>query len=343
MQGQDIGTLTHRAWLNCAAIAFQHSILWNGPVTPSAALFDSDGLRPVPFIVADLVTVAACLAMAVALEFTGAPLGLCIAVASATLGLGLFSASQNAAMLSAGQVFYSVGFTGIRLVIDVLVADTAPLRNRALAYGLIGSPWAITAFAVPAIRKRLDISSDSTRTRYAIAAFAAIVPLLGTALVGYLWHQNRNSVKSLAKGKIRIDLRALRVHDVCVLGLILLILFVFLWLVQMGVLPWYAALIALCVFFAVVAWIALSRSPWVMQQRVNWCIPWLQRNLPAAPMAPAVRDYLIDIYNHPKWERSPHRLQQYNPLKSRTMWAVCVLGMIWKCRSSNVTWPDVPR
>lgn len=300
-------------------------------MTPSAALFDSHGLRPIPFIVADLVTVAACLGMALALELTGPALGLGIAVGSATLGLILFAASQNAATLSAGQVFYSVGFTGIRLVIDVLIADTAALRNRALAYGLAGSPWAVTAFAVPALRRRLHMSSDGRRMRLAIASFAGFVPAVGLALVAYLWYRKQHTAQLTTLPKIRRDLRMLKIFDVCFLGFFLLVLFVFLWLVQMGLLPWWAALIALVLFFSAVVFIVFSRSPWVRRQVVRWWLPRLRRGLPDAAMPQPIKAFLVEFYNRPQWERSELRLQQYNPLKSRTMWAVCVLAMAWKC------------
>lgn len=287
--------------MNCLAIAFQHSLLWNGPVTPSAALFDSQGLRPVPFIIADLVTVAACLGMALALQFTGPALGLGIAVVSATLGLALFASSRNAATLSAGQVFYSVGFTGIRLVIDVLIADTAALRNRALAYGMAGSPWAVTAFAVPALRKRLNISSEGRKMRLAIAAFTGIIPLFGGLLVAYLWHHKRSTPPVVTKEKIRRDLRVLKVFDVCLLGFFLLILFVFLWLVQMGLLPWWVALIALVLFFSTVTFVAFSRSPWVRKQVIKWWLPRLRRGLPDAPMPEPIKGFLVEFYNRPQW------------------------------------------
>lgn len=327
--------LTFRAWLNCLAIAFQHSLLWNGPVTPSAALFDSHGLRPMPFIAADLVTVAACLGMALALEFTGPALGMGIAVVSATLGLVLFALSRNAETLSAGQVFYSVGFTGIRLVIDVLIADTAALRNRALAYGLAGSPWAVTAFAVPALRKRFNISNEGRKMRLAIAAFTGIIPLFGGVLVLYLWHHKRTHPVPVAKEKIRRDLRVLKIFDVCLLGFFLMILFVFLWLVQMGLMPWWAALIALISFFSTVVFVAFSRSPWVRKQAIKFWLPRLRRGLPDAPMPEPIKALLVEFYNRPQWERSAQRLHQYNPLKGRTMWAVCILAMTWKCEWTN--------
>lgn len=327
-------TLTARAWLDCAAIAFQHSFLWNGPVTPSAALSDSAGRRPIPFIIADLVAVAACLGMALALEFTGPALGMGIAVSSATLGLILFAASRNAATLSAGQVFYSVGFTGIRLVIDVLVADTAALRNRALAYAFVGSPWAITAFAVPALRKAFRISKESKRLRHLIAAFAGIIPAFGAVLVAYLWYHKAKHPQYTSPERIRRDLRRLKIFDVCLLGFFLLILFVFLWLVQMGLLPWYAVPIALVLFFTAVGSVVFARSPWVRKQVIRLWLPWMRGRLLKSQMRPELKEVFLEFYMSPKWDRSEARLHQYNPLKGRTMWATCVLAMIWRCKST---------
>lgn len=266
--------LTYSIWFLCAANAFQHSILWDGPVTPSVTLFDGDNRRNAFYVLADVATVMACLAMAVILEFTSRALGVLIAIGFATLGLALFSGAHNMRLLNAGQVFYGIGFTGVRLVVDVLVSDTTQMKNRSFGYAFLSIPWAITAYSVPPIRK----TPDGPGLRRALAAFTGIIPSLGAVLFGFLLI-HRQMTKQAASFKSVLErlwggptpgrfnannlqpktfrgwwTLGLPLTTFCLVGS-MLALFILLWLVQMGILPWFAVIPPIATFFLIVIFV----------------------------------------------------------------------------------------
>lgn len=216
-------------------------------------LFDGEERRAAPLIVADVLTVLASLGAAVALDCTGRAAGLAGAVGLATLGLALFAGARNVATLSAGQVFYGVGFTGVRLTLDVLVTDATPTRDRALGYAAVALPWAVTAFAVPTLRYNLR----EAELRHALVAFACIVPALGAALVCLLAYHRASLVRPRTFRDLKAELWDPKRHlfgiPLAYISILaaLLLLFVMLWLVQMDVLPWYAAIPPVVVFLFV--------------------------------------------------------------------------------------------
>lgn len=344
-----------RIWVTCAANAFQHSIIWNGVVTPSVALFDGEQRRNAAFVVADFVTVVSCLAMAIASEFLNRAQGLAMALGFATLGLVLFAVTQNMATLSAGQVFYGIGFTGIRLIVEILVSDITNFRDRALAYAFVYTPWALTAFSVPAFRR----DSQSSEMRPAIAAFAGLIPVLGGLLSGFLQRykahnprpkQLKSVIRRLRGPKISLNsdkfiasrrslskfLRFGLPLSTFGLLLFLLSLFVILWLVQMEVIPWFAILPPAVLLGGLTAFLFALKSPgfngrvyvWLVKSAKTSWVDWrIARHHRAWLMSLAGRiagktDSAVQFFRQ---EDSVLR-----PIQGRTMLATCALCLLWK-------------
>lgn len=313
------------------------------------------------YIMADLVTVIACLATAVASEFLSRALGLLVALSIATLGLILFAVTRNMPTLSAGQVFYGVGFTGVRLMIDVLVSDTTRSKNRPLAYAFIATPWSLTAFTVPAIRR----DRSSSEIRPAVAAFAGIIPLLGGLLCLFLRRHRERMVKpkpfhllvkQLQKPKLnrtfprkhstrRSWFKPLRLGlplSTFFVVMPLLSLFVLLWLVQMDIVPWFVAVPPAVMLLSVVALnIALQYTGFNFRVQ-----SYLQRCLARQS---SERLSVVRYYNH--WledilGRVERKLEKGDPtwcpdesvlssLNGGTMFAICGLCLTWKRGSSR--------
>lgn len=61
-------------------------------------------------------------------------------VVSTTLGSIMMACCQNVETYCAAQVFYYVGYYGIQFSLVILIADSAPVRNRALLFGIVWSP-----------------------------------------------------------------------------------------------------------------------------------------------------------------------------------------------------------
>lgn len=362
--------LTHSIWLNCAANYFQHSILWNGRVSPAATITDGDKGRNPVYIIADLITVCAALAMAGSLELQTRALGVCTAVTFATLGLILYALPQSVATTSAGQVFYGIGFTGFRLLIDVLIADTTDIRRRALGVAFISSPWSITAFSVPAMRRAYSFK----QLRHAIAAFAGIVFTLGLGLFAILQHQRFESIDSrsvLSLKKICDALKQLP-HSIANLRLnrnrsrasagpfwrwrcwrklrlplttysvviALLIVFVILWLVQIDLAPWYAPIPAVALYFGILGFLVALKDEAFRKRVVDRLVlnPLTKQNDESISISPWKRKYyalsvflFANLFNKESVDRTGDSI--LSPLRNRNMVVVCALAVTWKCES----------
>lgn len=59
------------------------------------------------------------------------------------IGTAIDASSHNVSAYAGGVVLYQLGYTGLMLLIEVLVADTTTLRNR-----LLGSIWPATPFVI---------------------------------------------------------------------------------------------------------------------------------------------------------------------------------------------------
>lgn len=75
--------------------------------------------------------------------------------------------------------------------IDVITADTSSLRDRGLAYAFTSSPYIITAYAGPAAAEKFYAKN----WRWAYGAFAIILPVLATPMVGVLVYAKRQAEK----------------------------------------------------------------------------------------------------------------------------------------------------
>lgn len=89
------------------------------------------------------------------------------------------------------QVFYNIGFSGMTFAIDVITADTSRLRDRGLAYAFTSSPYIITAYGGPAAAEKFYASN----WRWGYGAFAIILPVFATPMVGILVHAKNEAAK----------------------------------------------------------------------------------------------------------------------------------------------------
>ncbi|OJD40819.1 siderophore iron transporter mirb [Diplodia corticola] len=106
-------------------------------------------------------------------------------VACTTLGLVLMAACRDVATYAIAQVFYWVGFDGIGYVLQVFLADTSSLRNRALAFSLSSTPYILTTFAGPAVAQYFQ---DTWNWRWAYITFAITTPLVSLPIIYLLFH-----------------------------------------------------------------------------------------------------------------------------------------------------------
>lgn len=95
------------------------------------------------------------------------------------VGLIILAASNGPSAYAAGYTLYWIGYDAIYLIMDVFVADTSGLRNRAFAFAFVSTPFICTAFTAP-----LAAASflDTTTWRWGYGAFVIIMFFVFTPL-----------------------------------------------------------------------------------------------------------------------------------------------------------------
>lgn len=106
--------------------------------------FASHSLVPVTGIVSQILGGVLKLPIAQLIDVWGRPQGLVIMIALCTIGLILMAVCNNVQTYAAAQCFYWVGYNGIGFILNVFIADTSNLRNRALAFAFATTPYIAT-------------------------------------------------------------------------------------------------------------------------------------------------------------------------------------------------------
>ncbi|KAL1846833.1 Siderochrome iron transporter 2 [Paecilomyces lecythidis] len=91
------------------------------------------------------------------------------------LGMVIVAASNGPNAYAAGYVFYWIGYDAIYLILDIFIADTTGLRNRAFAFAFSTTPFICTAFTGPLAGQSF---LKMTTWRWAIGAFCLIMPVV---------------------------------------------------------------------------------------------------------------------------------------------------------------------
>ncbi|KAG7816762.1 hypothetical protein KL928_004226 [Ogataea angusta] len=107
------------------------------------------------------------------LNIWGRAEGFVVFVCVYLLGLVILAACNNAHAYAAGYVLYWIGYDAIYLILDVFLADTCGLRNRAFAFAFASTPFICTAFTGPlAAESILDVAT----WRWGYGIFAIVMP-----------------------------------------------------------------------------------------------------------------------------------------------------------------------
>ncbi|KAL1966055.1 hypothetical protein VTN77DRAFT_4803 [Rasamsonia byssochlamydoides] len=101
-------------------------------------------------------------------------------IADCNPGLIMMAACNNVETYAAAQVFYWVGYDGIAYVLDVTMADTSSLKNRAWLFAFSTCPYIANTFAGPAAAQQFYKHSSR---RWGYGSFAIIVPAVCTPLI----------------------------------------------------------------------------------------------------------------------------------------------------------------
>lgn len=151
--------------------------------------FSAHSLIPAIGITSFILSGVLKLPMAKLIDTWGRPQGFVVTTALATLGLVLMAVCSDVKTYAAAQIFHGVGFSGFSYILDIIIADTSSLQDRALAFAFASSPYIATTFlGPPAAQWFLRYSS----WRVAFALFAVLTPLVAVPVFAVLqWNTNK--------------------------------------------------------------------------------------------------------------------------------------------------------
>lgn len=114
-----------------------------------------------------------------------------------TVGLIILAACNNPDSYAAGYVLFQVGYSALFLIMDVFIADTSGLRNRAFTFAFSQTPFICTAFAGPLVGQSF-IDNASWRWGYGTFAIVNTVAFAPLAIV-FKFYQKKAEKMGLYK------------------------------------------------------------------------------------------------------------------------------------------------
>ncbi|KAK2802390.1 MFS siderochrome iron transporter 1 [Emmonsiellopsis sp. PD_5] len=131
------------------------------------------------------------LPLAKILDIWGRPQGYFLMVVFITIGLIMMAACNNVQTYAAAQVFYWVGYNGLTYTIGIFIADTSALKNRALMFAFVSSPYIATVWVGGPLATAF---LNGPGFRWGYGAFAIITPAV-TLPLWALFAYNYNKAK----------------------------------------------------------------------------------------------------------------------------------------------------
>lgn len=147
-------------------------------------------------IVSSIVGGVLKLPIAKMLDLWGRVEGYCVMLTLTLIGLIMMAACKNVTTYAAAQVFYWVGFNGMGYVLDVFMADTSSLKNRAFVFAFSTTPYIGTTFAGPAAA--MDFYNGAG-WRWGHGVWVIILPFISAPFLAIVL---RNQSRAAARGLI---------------------------------------------------------------------------------------------------------------------------------------------
>lgn len=135
-------------WLCFFMLALQQGMTTNFNLTAYADFYKSPQLTTAA-VVSEIIGGVIKLPIAKLLNVWGRAEAFMFFVCVYELGMIILAACDGPNSYAAGYVLYWIGYDALYLIMDVFVADTSGLRNRAFAFAFVGTPFICTAFTAP--------------------------------------------------------------------------------------------------------------------------------------------------------------------------------------------------
>jgi len=131
------------------------------------------------------------------LNLWGRAEGLLASLLIYVLGIIILAACNGPSSYCAGYIFYWIGYDCLYLTLQIFVADTTGLRNRAWAFAFVSTPFICTSFTSP-----LAVTSfiKTSGWRWAFGVFAIVQPFVFVPLALLFKYYEKQAEK---KGVLR--------------------------------------------------------------------------------------------------------------------------------------------
>ncbi|CRG90923.1 Siderophore iron transporter mirB [Talaromyces islandicus] len=159
-------------WLCFFMLAFQ-SAVGNTLIFTAYADFANAPAIATANILSTIVGGVLKLPVAKVLNLWGRSEGLIISLIVYIVGIIVLAACNGPDSYAAGYVLYWIGYDALYVILDVFIADTSGMRNRAFAFGFVSTPFICTAFTGPLAAQSFIKTSG---WRWGYGAFAIIQP-----------------------------------------------------------------------------------------------------------------------------------------------------------------------
>lgn len=165
-------------WIIYFVMLMQQSALAN--LTPFVtSSFQEHSLTPTVSVISSIVGGVFKLSLAKILDVFGRPQGYLLSIWLCTIGLIMMAACNSVELYAAAQVFYTVGQNCLFYSINIFIADSTALHNRALMVAFASSPNIITTWIAGPISEAF---LSGPGWPWAFGAFSIIVPFITTPL-----------------------------------------------------------------------------------------------------------------------------------------------------------------
>ncbi|KAE8442447.1 hypothetical protein EG329_003348 [Mollisiaceae sp. DMI_Dod_QoI] len=126
-------------------------------------------------------------------DLIGRAEGLAIMTGFAVLGITIPAIGiANVETYAAAQVFYWVGFDGMAYTLDVFMADTSSLKNRALVFAFSTTPYIVTTFIGP---RAAQSFLETSGWPWGYGTYAIVTPVIVVPIITLLYLNQRKAVK----------------------------------------------------------------------------------------------------------------------------------------------------
>ncbi|KAL2851027.1 putative siderochrome-iron transporter [Aspergillus pseudoustus] len=210
-------------WVSFLVLAL-HSSMGANVLVHAYADFSSAPEISTAAILATVVGGVMKLPVAKILNIWGRAEGLLVFSCLFLLGIIVLATCTGPDGYAAGYVMYYVGYNAIYLILDVFIADTSGLRNRAFTFAFSNTPFICTAFTGPRAAQSL---LQMTTWRWAYGAFAIVFPcVLVPHMVVFKFYERKAKKMGLYKetqsDRTWLQSLAHYIHEFDVIGALLL-------------------------------------------------------------------------------------------------------------------------